>query len=265
VLRESTDWNLGHFDDDRWQLFHVDEDRSEAHDLAEQHPDKVKELAELWLSEAKRNNVLPLMDVSVPQIHALEYKAAIPPGGRYAYYPETTEIPEASAASTLGRSFKILAEVNLTADATGVIVAQGSRFGGYAMFLTESEIVFVYNFLGIPPEQRIAAPKPAPGRHIIGVEFVKESIGEHNECLGTTTLHIDDQAIDTQPFRTQTGHYAICGEGLCIGYDSGDRVSAEYTGRNRFNGGEIIEVAYDVSDDAYIDLELKFAAAMARD
>ena len=34
----------GNFENDHWQLFHTDEDRSEAHDVADQHPDKVQEL-----------------------------------------------------------------------------------------------------------------------------------------------------------------------------------------------------------------------------
>ena len=42
------------FEQDRWQLFHTDEDRAEAHDLAEQHPDKVEELKALWMQEAEK-------------------------------------------------------------------------------------------------------------------------------------------------------------------------------------------------------------------
>ena len=53
---------IGHFDEDRWQLFHTDEDRSEAHDLAEEHPEKLKELIELWFEEADKYDVLPLDD-----------------------------------------------------------------------------------------------------------------------------------------------------------------------------------------------------------
>ena len=79
------------------------------------------------------------------------------------------------------------------------------------------------------------------------------------------TLHIDDQPVDKQPFRTQSGHYALAGEGLCVGYDSGDRVSAEYHGRNRFINGEIVQVVYDIGDDPYVDVELEFAAKLARD
>ncbi len=257
--------DIGNFDQDRWQLFHTDVDRSESHDLADEFPDKLEALKALWLREAEANNVLPLMDISVPALHALEFKSTVPPSGQYSYYPGTTEVPEASAAPTLGRSFKILAEVDLTGDSQGVIVAQGSRFGGYTMFLTETEVVFVYNFLGIPPEQRVAASKPEPGRHVIGVEFAKEGMGDNHEALGTLTLHVDDQAITSLPIRTQAGHYSLAGEGLCVGYDSGDRVSAEYHGRNPFRNGEIIQVLYDVADDAYVDLELRFATAMARD
>ncbi|HEV2919138.1 MAG TPA: arylsulfatase, partial [Actinomycetota bacterium] len=54
---------LGNFDQDRWQLFHTDEDRAEAHDLAGQHPDKLRELTDLWLEEARKYDVLPLNDL----------------------------------------------------------------------------------------------------------------------------------------------------------------------------------------------------------
>jgi arylsulfatase len=257
--------DLGHFDRDRWQLFHTDVDRSEAKDLADKYPKKVKELAALWMAEAKKYNVLPLMDISVYEIHELEYKAAAPASGRYVYYPGTTEIPEATAARTLGVSFKILAEVEFTGDTQGVIVAQGSRFGGYTMFVKDGQLCFVYNFLGIPPEQRLACPTPTSGKHIVGVEFAKKSVGKSMEALGKMTLHVDDKAVGSGDFRTQSGHYALCGEGLCVGYDSGDAVSSAYQPKFPFSGGKITKVVYDIAKDSYVDVERRFAAKMARD
>jgi arylsulfatase A-like enzyme len=257
--------DLGHFDKDRWQLFHTDEDRSEATDLADRHPEKVKELSELWLAEAQKYNVLPLNDLSIHEFHQLEFKAEPPAGGRYAYYPGTTEIPEASAARTLGVSFKILAEVEFTGDSQGVIFAQGSRFGGYTMFVKGGKLFFVYNFLGIPPEQRLTCAAPPLGRHIVGVEFIKERIGENGEAQGQMTLYVDEEAVATGPFRTQTGHDALCGEGLCIGYDGGDAVSSEYKPKFPFTGGRVVKVVYDVAEDVYVDLERQLAAVMARD
>src|SRR6476646_6644849 len=257
--------DLGHFDKDRWQLFHTDVDRSEAHDLAAKYPQKVKALAALWLAEAKKYSVLPLNDLNVFKFHELEYKAAVPASGRYVYYPGTTEIPEASAARTLGVSFKILAEVEFAADTQGVIVAQGSRFGGYSLFVNGGQLTFVYNFLGIPPEQRLACAAPKSGKHIVGVAFAKKSIGKNMEALGKMTLYVDDKPSGSADFRTQTGHYAICGEGLCVGYDSADAVSKEYPLKFPFSGGRIVKVVFDIADDAYVDVERKFAAVMARD
>ncbi len=45
---------IGNFDKDRWELFHTDEDRSEAHDLAEWHPERVAQLVSVWFAEAGR-------------------------------------------------------------------------------------------------------------------------------------------------------------------------------------------------------------------
>jgi arylsulfatase A-like enzyme len=257
--------NKGAFDDDRWQLFHTDVDRSEAHDLAAEHPEKVEELSELWLAEAKRNNVLPLNDYGVEGIHALEYKVTPPEDGRYTYYPDTSEVPEASAARTLGSSFKILAEVDFTTASQGVIVSQGSRFGGYTMFVMDGQLSFVYNFLGIAPEQKLSCPAPAPGKHVVGVDFAKSTVSEKLEVLGTMTLYVDDAAIATADFRTQSGHYALAGEGLAVGRDSADPVSNDYSPGFAFTGGRIFKVTYDVGDDAYVDLERRLGAILARD
>jgi arylsulfatase len=257
--------NLGNFDKDHWQLFHTDVDRAEAADLSEKHPDKVKELAALWMEEAKKYDVLPLNDLAILEFIKLEYRPPIPPSGRYVYYPDTTEVPEASSASTHGRSFKIFAEVEFGENAQGVIVAQGSRFGGYSLFVSGGELCFVYNFLGIAPEQRLSAGVPNAGKHIVGVAFDKQKHGTNGESVGKMTLYVDDKAVAQAPFRTMTGRYSLCGEGLCVGRDGGDPVSGQYNSQFPFTGGEVIKVTYDLADDQYIDLERKFAEAMARD
>jgi len=257
--------NKGGFDDDRWQLFHTDVDRSEAHDVAADHPEKVTELSQLWLAEAKKNNVLPLNDYGVEGIHSLEYKVTPPEDRRYTYYPGTSEVPEASAARTLGSSFKILAEVEFTKSSAGVVVSQGSRFGGYTMFVKDGQLHFVYNFIGIPPEQKLSCPAPTSGKHVVGVDFVKSSVSEKLEVLGTMSLYVDDDAVATGDFRTQSGHYSLCGEGVAVGRDSADPVSTEYSPGFDFTGGQIFSVTYDVGDDAYIDLERRLGAILARD
>jgi arylsulfatase A-like enzyme len=73
--------NIGNFDKDRWQLFNTAEDRAEAHDLAEQHPDKVQQLVERWFVEAGKYNVLPLCDLGLLDFIKYEFSAPVPPSG----------------------------------------------------------------------------------------------------------------------------------------------------------------------------------------
>src|SRR5215218_8827701 len=262
---------LGKFDRDRCPLFHVDEDRSEAHDLAEQHPDKVEELKALWYAEVGKYDVLPLNSYpmsgpGVLEFFARQYHVAVPKTGTYTYYPGTSEVPEHSAANTHLGSFRILAEVELTdPDAHGVIFAQGSRFGGHAMFIKNRTLTYSYNFLGIGNEQQFTADVPTPGRYLLGIDFTKETVGENREPTGTTKLYIGDEVVAEGPMKTLPMQFSLCGEGLCIGYDGGDAVSREYTPTFQFTGGEISRVTFDVADESYQDIETRLAALMARD
>ena len=46
-------------DKDQWELYDLDADRTEMHDLAEQYPERVKEMSVLWDEWAIRANVTP--------------------------------------------------------------------------------------------------------------------------------------------------------------------------------------------------------------
>jgi hypothetical protein len=185
----------------------------------------------------------------------------------YIYYPDTTEVPEAVAPNIRGRSYRILAEVEiLTPEAGGVIFAQGSRFGGHALFLHDRHLHYVYNFLGIAPEQVLVAPDPVePGRHVLGVAFDKESVGEHGESHGTASLYVGEDTVAKGEMRTQIANFNLCGDGLCVGRDSSDAVSALYTAPGTFSGGRIAQVEVALGDDQYVDLERNAAAMLARE
>lgn len=43
-----------------WELYNIAADRSEQRDLSSEHPERVKELSEMWMTYARRANVLPL-------------------------------------------------------------------------------------------------------------------------------------------------------------------------------------------------------------
>jgi arylsulfatase A-like enzyme len=257
----------GHFERDQWELYHVDEDRSEAVDLAKHYPEKLQHLIKAWDEEARANLALPIDDRTAPVILGLERPSTEPARDRYIYYPGTAPVPESVAVNVRNRSYKILANVDLTdPDASGVIFAHGSRFGGHSLFIKDHKLYYVYNFLGIKPEQKFISPVDLkPGKYTLGMEFDRTGAGPHNESIGTTKLYVNDKVVAEGPMKTQPAKFTLSGDGLCVGYDSGDAVSEEYQSPGAFKGGEIQGVAVTVEKAAYPDLEQEAQRAMGAD
>lgn len=258
----------GHFDKDQWQLYNVDTDRSESKNLAKENPNKLKELIKAWFEEADNNMVLPLDDRNALEILTTTTRPVNElPRERYIYYPNISPVPEAVAISIIGRSYKILADVEITdPDASGVIFAHGSRFGGHALFIKDKKLYYVYNFLGIKPEQLfVSSDELKPGKCTLGMEFIRESAGKYHESIGTTKLYINDKVVAEGPMKTQAGAFGLCGDGLCVGYDSADAVSQEYKAPGTFKGGTILGVGITTEKTQYLDLEAEAQAKFSRD
>jgi len=256
----------GHFDKDEWELYHVDADRAETKNLAKEHPEKLQSLIKAWFEEAEKNNVLPLDDRTAMEQLTVERPTEEAPRERFVYYPGTSPIPESCAVNVRGRSYKILADVEITdPNCSGVIFAHGARFGGHALFIKDKKLYYVYNFLGIKPEQTFVSPELKPGKYTLGMEFAREKAGPNKESLGKTKLYVNDKVVAEGPMRAQVGKFTLSGDGLCIGYDSGDAVSSGYKSPGRFTGGTIKVVGVTVEGAQYLDLEKLAAAALAVD
>jgi len=257
----------GHFDQDVWQLYHVDVDRAESKDLAKENADKLQSLIKIWFEEADRNMVLPMDDRSALEILATERPSDEPLRERYIYYPDTSSVPEAVAVNIRGRSYKILANVEITdPNASGVIFAHGSRFGGHTLFLKDRKLHYVYNFLGIKPEQHFVSKIDVkPGKHTLGLEFMRDKAGDHAESLGTAKLYSDDQVVAQGPMKTQPGKFTLSGDGLCVGFDSGDAVSEQYKSPGKFKGGTIFGVGVTVEKAQYQNLQKEAQRLLMRE
>jgi hypothetical protein len=256
----------GHFDQDQWELYHVDADRSESKDLAKEYPEKVQALVKAWFEEAEKNFVLPLDDRSAMQQLNVERPTEESPRERYVYYPGTAPVPEGVAVNVRGRSYKILANIEITdPKCSGVIFAHGSRFGGHSLFIKEKKLYYVYNFLGIKPEQQFVSDELTPGKYTVGMEFIREKAGPHHESLGKALLYVNDKVVAEGPMKTQPGKFSLSGDGLCVGYDSEDAVSKEYKSPGTFKGGTILGVGVTVEKKQYKDLEKEAEAAFNRD
>ncbi len=246
----------GNFDKDIWQLYHVDVDRSESNDLANENPEKLKELIKDWNEEANKNFTLPIDDRSAFEQGNIERPSEEASRESYTYYPHTSAVPEAVAVNIRGRSYKIVANIEITdANCSGVIFAHGSRFGGHSLFIKDHKLNYVYNFLGIKPEQQLVSSVLKPGKYTVGMEFSKEKTGEYKESIGTMKLYVNDKMVAQGPMRAQIGKFTLVGDGLCVGWDSGDPVSELYKSPGEFKGGSISFVTVTTEGKQYLDLE----------
>jgi arylsulfatase A-like enzyme len=257
----------GHFDDDRWELYDTTVDPTESHDLAAEHPDKVKELVDHWFHLAELYHGLPLLDLTAVEVLADPTRPQVaPPRGRYIYYPDTGEVPETAAVNVRNRSYTIAASVDVqTPEASGVLFSHGARFGGHSLYVKDRTLRYVYNFVG-DKEQMVASTEEIPtGARVLSAVFERE--GTSMPTTGTLSLFVDDKKVGEGQIMTQPGNFSLVGEGLNIGKDAGEPVTDDYPGTRpyAFTGGTIKEVIVDVSGEAYLDLEKEAVALMARE
>ncbi len=251
-----------HFNDDEWELYHTDVDRSEVHDLAAEHPEKLREMVALWYAEAGANNGFPLDDRSALEIINTPRPQLTASRDRYIYFPDCAEVPEAQAVNIRNRAFSLGALVDIEEGAEGVLIAQGSRFGGYTLYIKDGRLHYINNFVGMV-EQKIDATVDIPTgeNQVLSASFDKTGEDPPGVAGGTLSLWHGDTKVGEGEIKLQPGGFMIAGEGLCVGRDSGHPVTDDYPGASpwAFTGGKIHRVAVDVSGEPYVDLEREAA------
>jgi arylsulfatase len=243
-------------DRQQWELYHVARDFSECEDLAQTHPEKLAELVERWWVEARKYNVLPL-DSRMQARMGERKPSTLPPGSRYVYYPGGAPQFEYTAVDVKNRSHTITADVEISErGAEGVLLAHGSWFAGYSLYVKDRRLVYVHNHLGLA-EYRIVANEELPaGRSVLRFRFTRT--GEH---CGRGELFVGDRLVGTGEIpHTVPAVIETSGEGLCCGYDSGLPVTADYRAPFRFTGKiakVVVETEAAPADDA--DAQLRSA------
>jgi arylsulfatase A-like enzyme len=259
-------YSWSNFMTQRWELFNTEEDPSECRDLASEHPGKLQELIALWWTEAGRYGALPLETRTALEVLATERPQLSKPRNRYVYYPGMAEVPESVTPNIRNRSYTVAIEATInTEEAEGVLFAQGSRFGGHALYIKDRKLKYVYNWVG-EFEQIVESTEPIPmGTVVLSASFEKE--GDAMPAEGTLTLHIGDRTVGQATIKTQPGKFSLAGEGLNIGKEGGEPVTDDYPGDApwAFVGGTIKRAVIDVSGQPFIDLAQEARAAYARD
>ncbi|MGB0096138.1 MAG: hypothetical protein WBP81_26830 [Solirubrobacteraceae bacterium] len=133
---------------DGWELYYLPEDFSQAKDLAAEHPDKLKELQELFWQEAERNRVLPLLGSMSIFFGILP---PLPTITRFTFSGDVQNVQRGMVPRIQGRSYAIEAALTVPDGcAEGVIVANADFIGGCALWVDGQRLLnHTYSFLGV--------------------------------------------------------------------------------------------------------------------
>ena len=238
------------FEEDKWELYHVAEDFSESIDLAEENPEKLKELQDLFHEEALANNVYPLYDDMIKRLNDVN-KVLFGDQKEFVYFaPGAIRIAEKASAPVKGRSHTIVTNVDLNGDEEGVIVSCGGMTGGYSLYIKDSKLHFDYNFLdGV--HYHLTSDKLPQGETELKFEFdLDESKldGTFKPWSGDGRLYINGDMQDEMYFDAMHISTYSLAETFDVGMDLGTQVDPNYAGSPFEYTGEIDRVIITLTD-----------------
>ena len=229
---------------DVWELYYLPEDFSQAHDLAEKHPEKLEELKALFWEEAERNRVLPLLGGLCVMYGILP---PLPPVTRRAFAGDVQNVQRGMIPFVYGRSYAIEADLHVPDDgAEGVIVANADFIGGFALWVDgEHRLNHTYSFLGVESSRQVST-SPLPTGDVT-VKMLFEADQNKPGTGGMVTLWVGGEQVGggriprTVPVAFST--YA----GMDIGRDNGLVVDRDYEDKAPYAfTGTVREVVFDL-------------------
>jgi arylsulfatase len=189
-----------------FQLYNLNTDFTQSDDIAAKYPQKVKEMRQKFVAEAKKYQVLPL-DASV----AARIVAPRPniTAGRteFVYTRPMTGLPQGDSPFILNSSYTITADIEVPqGGAEGMILTSGGRFAGYGLYLLKGKPVFLWNLVDLKRVKWEGPEVLAPGKHTLEFDFKYEGLGVGTLAFnnmsglgrpGTGTLKVDGKPVQT--------------------------------------------------------------------
>lgn len=155
---------------DKWELYNIDEDWSQAKDLAAANPQKLEEMKALFLLESTKNKNLPIGGGmwSTAMFHPED--APAPSATEWTFDAPITKMPE-SAAPKLGKNSSLVTmEVEVPANANGVLYALAGFAGGVTCFVKDGILCFEFNLFEVQRTKIRSKTKLPAGKAKIEVQ-----------------------------------------------------------------------------------------------
>jgi len=210
------------FEQDEWELYHVAADFSEAKNLADEKPEKLAELVEIFEEEAWKYNVYPLYDDMIARI-GKQQDRLFGDQTEFVYYaPGAVRIAEKSSAPVKNRAHTIETRLQREGGEEGVIVAVGGMTGGFAVFVKDDKLYYDYNYLnGV--HYILESPTLQSGTTDVKFSFIKTQ-----EFGGKGELYINGEKVgEVEMPLMHISTYSLA-ETFDVGRDTGTQVSTLY-------------------------------------
>lgn len=216
-----------------WELYDLTKDPTQSNDLAASNKAKVDELKALFLSEAKKYNVLPL-DASCATRLVAPRPNITAGRSEFVYTKPLTGIPQGDSPLLLNTSYTVKANVDIPAGgAEGVLLTSGGRFAGYGFYLLKGKPVFLWNLADLKRVRWEGPEALSPGNHEIEFDFKYDGLGTGTIAFnnmsgigrsGTGTLKVDGKVVQTQKMENTLPLILQWDESFDIGSDTGTTV-----------------------------------------
>ncbi|HKP97039.1 MAG TPA: arylsulfatase [Fibrobacteria bacterium] len=151
------------FEDDKWELYDIAKDFSQSEDLASGHPEKLRELQDLFMAQASLHNVLPLDDRATERMDTTLRPGFFYGREKVVLYPGMVRLPEGSGPKTDNVDHRIRVSASVPEEgAEGVLICLGGDTGGWSMFIRDRRLVYHYNWYDVERYEAVSdVPVPS--------------------------------------------------------------------------------------------------------
>ena len=224
-----------------WELYNVNDDFSQGVDLADEFPEKLAELREMFDVEARKYDVFPLSDATVVRVLPYNRPSLVDGVTSFTLYPDSIRLPELASVNMKNTSFDLTAQLEIgPAGAQGVVICQGGSMAGWSLYVTDGRPTYVYNYFG-RELTFVASDAVLPeGPVALRVSFDYDGGGLGKG--GTATLFVDGAEVARERVEhTVPFVFSMSGETLDVGVDTASSVGP-YPASYPFTGGQIDRV-----------------------
>jgi arylsulfatase len=226
------------------ELYYLPDDFSQAHNLAADHPEMVRELKDLFWEEAERYKVLPLLATMSTFFGIVP---PIPQDTKFEFRGDVQNVLSGMIPRIYNRSYSITADLVVPeSGAEGVIVAEADHLGGFTLYVMDGKLTHTYSMMGVFIFKQVAEEALPSGEVTVRMEFAADEAKPATG--GEVTLFVGDRPVGkgrmdhTVPIRFSG--YA----GMDIGRDNGGVVDLAYEDKKPFAfTGTVKKVTFDIT------------------